>query len=78
MIIRNNWSICILQLEIRRKFVLVSIHRCIGLSKSICIFACLFMSQGVFIQSFKSLYRYAKLFDSYPSLKEGVFDILDL
>lgn len=51
MIIRNNWSICILQLEIRRKFVLVSIHRCIGLSKSICIFACLFMSQGVFIQS---------------------------
>lgn len=77
MIIKNNWNIYILQQEIKLKSVQVSIHRCTGLFKSICIFACLFMSQSVFIQSFKSLYRYAKLFDSYPSLKEGISDILD-
>ena len=30
----------------------------------------------MFIQSFKSLYRYAKLFDSYPSLKFVLSDVL--
>ena len=77
MITNNNWSVCILRLTIKHRFVQVAIHQCTGISESIRIFVCLFMSQSVFTQSFKSLYRYARLFDSYPSLKEGVSRICD-